>query len=461
MTDERFDLLLGKAIKSFGEQYVTFDDALFVPHKFSRSFERKMKRLIKQQRTAPIKVTNRRSLKRTLIVAAVIVILMAVLALSIEATRNAIFNFFMDIFRPFMAVSVKEDESAPDDILDIYGLTMLPEGYELVCREEIIKSYKTVYSNDVDELTLRQSVKTDYHEYIDTQHSTQEPAVVNGYNGYIVEFTNSNYLVWETEQYIFTLTGSLDKAELVEIAGSCDVLFPNNGDPGIIVTTTTAAATVSADEYDPWIFERDSYPSLDDVPSGQNILSSAYSMTFSDGYLPHNNDLVTFTFKPVFKEIEVTGLPESISKQEFITLYCTAAELIDRFTANGFTSVGIIGSDSRYYIDLTDEMTGTGKKFYGTGYRFSTFYYTLADYMTHKLISRLYNGCGYYYEIDNEMWATDEHGQSIVPENYTDFEITDVSDTEFTLKTRGENSIVCKFVKSDNGWRVDEWSQGQ
>ncbi len=115
----------------------------------------------------------------------------------------------------------------------------------------------------------------------------------------------------------------------------------------------------------------------------------------------------------------------------------------------------------RYYIDLTDEMTGTGKKFYGTGYRFSTFYYTLADYMTHKLISRLYNGCGYYYEIDNEMWATDVNGQSIVPENCTDFEITDVNDTEITVKTHGDNGIVCKFVKSDNGWRVDEWSQGQ
>ena len=81
--------------------------------------------------------------------------------------------------------------------------------------------------------------------------------------------------------------------------------------------------------------------------------------------------------------------------------------------------------------------------------------------MTHKLISRLYNDCGFYFETDNEMWATDECGQSIVPENYLDFEITNTSDTEFTLKTRGDNSIVCKFVKKDEGWRVDEWNQEQ
>ena len=34
MTDERFDILLGNAIKNFGEQYVTFDEALLVPHNF-------------------------------------------------------------------------------------------------------------------------------------------------------------------------------------------------------------------------------------------------------------------------------------------------------------------------------------------------------------------------------------------------------------------------------------------
>ncbi len=457
MTDELFDMLLEKAIKSFGEQYVNVDDALLAPHRFSRSFERRANRLIKRQSAVPITVNKRHSLKRTLTIAAVIVILMAVLALSVEASRNAIFNFFMDVFRPFTHVTVKEDTNAPEQIVDIYGITELPEGYELVQRNDLVDTIKTVYSNDVNNLTLRQSVKKDYHANIDTQNSTPEAIAVNGYNGFIVDYGELCYLEWETEHYIFSLMGSFGKEEIIEIAGSCDVLFPNNGDPGIIVTTSTAPS----DEYALWDFEKDSYPSLDEVPLGKKGTTSAYLMEFSERYLPHNDDLVTFSFEPVSKNIDVKGLPESISKQEFITLYCTAAELIDRFTANDFTPAGIIDPDNRYYIDLTDEMTGSEKRYYGTGYRFSTFYYTLVDYMTHKLISRLYNDCGFYFETDNEMWAADEHGQSIVPKNYLDVEIMDASDTEFTLKTSGDNSIVCKFVKRDDGWRIDEWSQEQ
>ena len=119
---------------------------------------------------------------------------MAVLALSVEASRNAIFNFFMDVFRPFTHVTVKEDTNAPEQIVDIYGITELPEGYELVQRNDLVDTIKTVYSNDVNNLTLRQSVKKDYHSNIDTQNSTPEAIAVNGYNGFIVDYGELCYL---------------------------------------------------------------------------------------------------------------------------------------------------------------------------------------------------------------------------------------------------------------------------
>lgn len=51
MTDRQFDVFLENTIKNFGEDYIEFSEETIIEHTFSKRFERKMARLIRQQKS--------------------------------------------------------------------------------------------------------------------------------------------------------------------------------------------------------------------------------------------------------------------------------------------------------------------------------------------------------------------------------------------------------------------------
>ena len=100
------------------------------PHVFSEKHNKKMAKLIKNQKKpyyALISTAGRRAA-----CIAVVVILFAATALSVKAIREAVFDFITHIFSDHTVVTTESgaDDGFPETIEEEYYISALPEGFE-------------------------------------------------------------------------------------------------------------------------------------------------------------------------------------------------------------------------------------------------------------------------------------------------------------------------------------------
>ena len=218
MNDMEFDAFLESVIKENGREYIDYNEEWDKSHVFSRSFERKMKRIIGKQEKYRFYPTTRLPLRKAIMVAAIAIIMMTMLVVTVSAFGKAIWGFIMSIFDTHTHVTMEANEEAPDNIMEIYEVSELPEGYYLEEQNDLVFTIKTVYSNGTDRLTLRQSVKKEYKADIDTENNEARPVYVGDYLGFIIEYDGYSFLEWETDRYVFSLNGCFGKSELISIA---------------------------------------------------------------------------------------------------------------------------------------------------------------------------------------------------------------------------------------------------
>lgn len=218
MNDIEFDAFLESVIKEKGREYIEYTEELDKPHVFSRSFEWKMNRMIKKQNRYSFYPTTRLPLRKTVLIAVIMILMMTIMVVTVSAFREAIWSFIMSIFDTHTHVTVEADENAPEEILKIYEIKELPVGYYLEELNDLVYTIKTVYSNGKDRLTLRQSVKKEYKANVNTENNEALPVYVGDYAGFSIEYEGFSFLEWETEDYVFSLTGSFGKDELITIA---------------------------------------------------------------------------------------------------------------------------------------------------------------------------------------------------------------------------------------------------
>ena len=171
-------------------------------HVFSERFEKKMDRLIRKEAAHPWAVSH--TLARNLIAAAVVVILLITLCMSVSAIRNAIFKFFREHFETYDVVYFETDKR--EMIEQDYVITKLPEGFSLKKEEANLINISRTYENEKGEfIMLNQYHSLAYGNAIDNERSEYTEMEIDAHGVLIVTETDSIVLEWDEGGYVFSL----------------------------------------------------------------------------------------------------------------------------------------------------------------------------------------------------------------------------------------------------------------
>lgn len=191
-------------------------------HKFSRRFERKMKKLIRYGYREPVRY-HKVTLKRLFICITAALIAAVIMAFSVTAVRDFFKNFFMEVFGTHTTVQYAEKSKTPDFIEDVYTIAV-PKSFELVYQDEIYEYSPYVgymYSDNENYIIFSQYTQNAYDVNVNTENRPLDYIEINGHDGYIVDLGNNEYYIsWDNGDYIFILTGNVGKNALTDVANS-------------------------------------------------------------------------------------------------------------------------------------------------------------------------------------------------------------------------------------------------
>lgn len=222
MTDLEFEKYITSVIKEYGANYI--DERLIdnTPHKFSAEFERKMD-IIMGKSNKKVRITPKRLL--IAITAALLAVFIA--AMSVSAVREALINFFMNIFDTHTVVQSIDDD-APLDFVDKYEITADMSDFELVDFREYISDCEYTYENENCTIYFTQYIKEYYDIAINTEGYDIETIYIDGCEGFYVNMYNQNgqILGWDNGDYVLSIlvlcndNYEFSKDKLIDIANS-------------------------------------------------------------------------------------------------------------------------------------------------------------------------------------------------------------------------------------------------
>ena len=201
-------------------------------HHFSKRFERRMKRLIREQSRTP---QEKKFISMTKKVAAVFLIVLfgvAITTVSVGAYRERFMKYIAKITRRStdydFAIATDKYYYYADLTKTIYGY--IPDGFvkksevhnsDMICQVEFGKDDENYYYLDFTVLTKDGAAGTS----VDTEGSELseitvggEDAILNMKNGYCT-------LIWSRRNVLCQLYGKIDKEEAVRIAENTEIFF--------------------------------------------------------------------------------------------------------------------------------------------------------------------------------------------------------------------------------------------
>lgn len=172
-------------------------------HTFSERFEKNMNRLIKKEAAHPWAVSH--MLARNLIAAALVIVLLFAMCMSVGAVRNKIFNFFLQHFDMYDSVIFELTESK-EYIEKEYTVTEIPEGFILKEKNLTPTRHLDIYENGNGEfLNFDQTISLEDGISVDNERAGYTAMEIDGNGVYISENTEFIALAWERDGYVFDI----------------------------------------------------------------------------------------------------------------------------------------------------------------------------------------------------------------------------------------------------------------
>ncbi len=217
--------ILAKALDDFMtkelNEYLAAVD-FSVEHRFSEKFERRMERLIKRREKPYYKLICTAG-RRAVCIAAAVVIAFG-FAMSFESVRAAVKEFFTKVFSDHITLEVYPEfaENDPDTIEEVYEITELPEGFELVDSETCSTYAYADYVFEDYHIDFLQETKQRFHISLDNEYSEPEVYVDQTGQEYWIQFHEGGniYILWEMDGYIFVIDSNLDKDAAINLCMS-------------------------------------------------------------------------------------------------------------------------------------------------------------------------------------------------------------------------------------------------
>lgn len=177
---------------------------------FSKSYERKMKKLFNKMRNDKYHRFTTNTVK--VLVAAAIIMSIATTAFAIPTTREYIFNHFKN-YAVYTVADVDKAEK-----VDSISIGYLPEGFNKV-HEDITNDRITIGYEREDDWIKVEKVKIDFSVYKDNEYNNYETVQINGVD-YIcsVNDDGNTEVIWNNGEYVYSIYSSLNMNNLLTIA---------------------------------------------------------------------------------------------------------------------------------------------------------------------------------------------------------------------------------------------------
>lgn len=162
-----------------------------------------------------------RSIRKHLIILAIIIIGMAILTgFVIMFISN---GFKGKVYHDNTHLFAVNTEGCPATIEKEYELSVLPEGYILSNTSSGFDYVVKTYSHpDKTNIYFIQYVKSKYNAHINSEFVYLDEIEIAGRSAILSEHTSQNItdsvIVWDNQDYILELSGNLNKSEIVELA---------------------------------------------------------------------------------------------------------------------------------------------------------------------------------------------------------------------------------------------------
>lgn len=196
-------------------------------HKFSKDFEKKMDKLIKEQKRTPFMRSFVIYGKRVAAIFLIIVSVSFATTMSVEAYRVRFFEVITEVWEEFTSIVFKSEEGINDGNLLPTNPQYIPEGFSIFYEDVDDYMNMIIYKNEANiEIFYEQSFISNKEILLDTEGIEVETMKIENQN--INYFTNKgvNQVYWNDNTYTYTLISSIDIEEIFKMTKS--VLKNNN-----------------------------------------------------------------------------------------------------------------------------------------------------------------------------------------------------------------------------------------
>jgi len=221
ITDDMLYQSAPKAEKLWLDMLPSYDE--LPKHKFSKGFERKMKKLLRKQRRSPILNQFIYASKR------IAVIVLAVLTVSfsclmcVEAYREKFIEVIIEIFEELTRFSFSSSCTEKKELGEI-TLDYLPDGMLEVYRECSSKNHsQSIYFEDMEgrRISIDQDIIASGKQstmILDTEDADVSTIDFNGHEATLIVKGVHTTLMWEDDVSVILVSGDFSADEILKVA---------------------------------------------------------------------------------------------------------------------------------------------------------------------------------------------------------------------------------------------------
>lgn len=197
-------------------------------HKFSRRFERKMKKLIQNQRRSPSMRQFIRIAKQSIAVILVAISLGFSCLMSAEAYRTKFIEIVTEVFYDLTHFTFFSSWSGYTELGKI-EFSYLPDGMDEVGRENFNKTQRQIiYFEDEQgyQISVSQLLPTDDTDLdliLDTEDADVTTIDFRDGDAVLIEKEGTSTLMWEDAPHIMLLSGDFPPEEIIKIANGITI----------------------------------------------------------------------------------------------------------------------------------------------------------------------------------------------------------------------------------------------
>lgn len=193
-------------------------------HIFSDAFEKKMKKLIKEQRRQAGRAKRKHMMRRIGGMAAGIVLIGGILVTNVDAFRVPISNFFLDIKDQYTDIVLsRQIHYDISDELQRYMPQYMPEGFVITNVVEQTNEVHITCENDGGEFYVLDFWMTAQNTSADTENTVWKKENIQGIPAMIIQKDDRTYITWMPNEHEYYLAGQLTKEEGIRILESVQV----------------------------------------------------------------------------------------------------------------------------------------------------------------------------------------------------------------------------------------------